>query len=447
MSYFCKNLVVITAVVAVSIIGIIAWPAQTFSAPTTVEVNLTVDEDSQDSGSDDDSSSSQTSQTAALMIDIASVDAGQDYVDITWETTVRSQTTVRWSRADGVGQSYRQVSDKAGRTHTTRITGLQSGTRYEIGLRAEAVTGDTETRREIVQTELPDGPESPADFEASLTADRNVQLSWQNPQAGRFDYVRVTRSDTFFTNEPLRGNLVYEGIGQEVMDTEVAGGDTYFYSIYSRNDAGQWSAPALAAVYVPDESGAPTKDTVTDIVSDQPAAPEETKQKIADLSFADLIFSQNESVIKNDDGTVALFAGRPFSVGLAYDKLPEVLKTVLVTMTAPDDPQQSFSFVLRADESKDFYKSMIGGLEEIGTYDVAVTVMDYKYRRAKTLTGQVSVQPTDETDRSAVGETTIGQLDELGNQSDGFGNFLLMIVVLIMLGIGIIAAETRIARP
>jgi len=436
---------ILSASALVAVIAIAAFPTSTFSATTTVEVNLTVDQDNQDRGDDDDSPSSQTSQTAALMIDIASVDAGQDYVDITWETTVRSQTTVRWSRRDGVDQSYTQASDKTGRTHTTRITGLKSGTQYEIELSAEATNGDTETRREIVQTELPGGPESPAGFRASLTADRNVRLSWQNPQASRFDYVRVTRSDKFFTDEPLRGNLVYEGTGQKVMDTEVAGGDTYFYSIYSRNDAGQWSAPALAAIYVPKVEGAPEDQKVTDMVQDQPEALQKTQDKLADLRFEDLIFSQNGTVLQNDDGPPELAAGRKFSIGLDYEAVPERLKTILVTLTRLDNSKKDFSFVLRADKAKDFYRATIGGLDTVGTHGVEMTILDYKQRRVKTVNGQIAVVQSTSA-RPAQGRTTVvGQIGDYSANADS-SSFVLVLIVLFGFGGLLIAIPQLLSR-
>jgi hypothetical protein len=424
-----------------------------FAATESVSVDLTVgtstddEDDDEDDDQDDeeetdepaDDDRSRSGQSAELLVDIADVRPGQQQIEIVWETTVSARSRVRWQRADGSGQSYLQASDGYGRTHTTRITGLTSGTRYEITLTAESRNGQTVTRREAVQTELPDGPQGVANLQSNLTGEGGVQLSWSNPPQQQFDYIRVVRSDEFFSNDPLSGALVYEGVGRRVTDNAVQPGQTYFYSAFTRSADGQWSAPALTAVYVPARDDSPRTDPIQEIVDDRPEAPQETKKLYADLTFADLIFSQGQVIVSDADEEVTLDADKPFSVGLDYDKLPEVLKTVVVTMTDPDEPEETFSFLLRADNEKDFYKATVGGLEEYGTYQTEVSILDYKYRRTKTLTGQITVEP--EADTTATTTPTVGQFAD--REPTGIDEFVLILLILLIMSALIIWYEDR----
>jgi len=404
--------------------GVMFSPSVSFGASETVEVNLEIEQ-----GNNNRDSGSRSSRAASLVLRVNDITTSQDSISISWETTVRSKSTVRWSRADDEGQSQVQSSDADRRSHTTELTGLKSGTRYEVELTADAVTGDTETRREIIRTNLPDGPESPANLQASLTADRNVQLSWQNPPSGQFDYLRVTRSDTFFAGDPLEGQLVFEGSDMTTVDRQAEPGDTYFYSLYARNESGVWSAPSLAAIYVPADTTASVDTTsVDDAIQNRPDAPQSTQDLLADFSFSDLIFSQNQNVrqkIPDQD----LVAGQPFSVGLDYEEMPEVLKTVLITMKDPQNSEQTFSFVLRADEAKNFYRATIGGLKKSGMYDVEATVLDYKNRRVKSVTGQLQItQPTSTKDQIQV-SPVMSRITDLSNTADVSG-FILMLLTL-----------------
>lgn len=421
-------------VVLVGLVLFVPFKASAQSANEDITVNLTVATTSTSTDDQDDEQEDEGSrpgQTAELLIDVSRVEVGQETVEIVWETTVQSQSSVRWQRADGSGQSFVQANDDYGRTHTTRITGLDSGTRYEIELTAEAQNSDTQTRREIVQTELPDGPQSVTDLRSNLTGDGGVQLTWNNPD-GQYDYVRVTRRSDFFSNEPLAGELVYEGLDQRIVDSDIRAGETYFYSVFTRSEDGQWSAPALTAIYVPQQGETPETDPIDDIVSDQPEAPEETRILLSDLTFADLIFSQGRLLADSENKEVNLTAEKLFSVGLDYEKLPEVLKTVVVTITHPESDDKSFSFLLRADSQQNFYKATVGGLETPGEYEVEVTVLDYKYRRVKTLTGQIRVTAPEDT--AATSTPTIGQFGDIGPSDSKAGSFLLLLLLILLVG-------------
>ena len=72
---------------------------------------------------------------------------------------------------------------------------------------------------------------------------------------------------------------------------------------------------------------------------------------------------------------------------LDYKKLPEVLKTLAITLRDPDDPQKIFHFLLRVNSDKTSYEASIAPLERDGLFGMGVTVLDHKNRGLKKLSG------------------------------------------------------------
>jgi hypothetical protein len=422
----------IVAVLALLLIGGFASPTAS-AATNSFNVNLNVEAGNQDRG--DDESAKSKGQSASLIIRINEVERGQDFITINWETTVRSQPTVRWSPTEG-GEETVQASQENARDHTTRLQGLDPGTSYDIELQADAVTGETERIEEVIQTRLPEAPDSPSLFSANLTANNAVSLSWGLPETNS-DYVRVTKSAEFFPQQPMDGELVYEGRNEQTEDTSVQVGETYFYSAFVRSDQGQWSAPSVVAIYVPTESDTAQQPDIGQIVEERPEAPTSTQNLLPDLSFADLIFSQADRTVVTKSDVVALAADQRFSVGLDYDRLPEVLKTIVVTVSRPDS-NQSFSFLLRGSKEAGFYSATVGALKESGLFDVEATVLDYKNRRVKTVTGQIQASSTDQTAEAA---PVIGQFYEFGPTSSDAGGFVLLLLFILIAGGLIIGLE------
>ncbi len=72
-----------------------------------------------------------------------------------------------------------------------------------------------------------------------------VDLHWTNPiWEPQFDISVAVRSETGFPETPDDGIMIYEGDAQHVTDTEdLFPGIWYYYTVFARNDGGEYSVP------------------------------------------------------------------------------------------------------------------------------------------------------------------------------------------------------------
>lgn len=101
------------------------------------------------------------------------------------------------------------------------------------------------------------------------------------------------------------------------------------------------------------------------------------------LRFADLEVLQEGERIPAD----SIDALTPFTVRIAYEKLPEHLKTIIVTLSHPEDKKRSFSFLLRINKDKTYYEATIAPLFETGIYPVILTVFDHQTQMLGEISG------------------------------------------------------------
>ncbi|RJQ52749.1 MAG: hypothetical protein C4521_09590 [Actinobacteria bacterium] len=91
-------------------------------------------------------------------------------------------------------------------------------------------------------------PAAPSQLSAA-EAGGFILLTWTNPADADLEAVRVLRSTVGYAQDPDSGagqTQVYEGAGTEYLDTGVIVGDTYFYTAFARDKAGNWSSAATA---------------------------------------------------------------------------------------------------------------------------------------------------------------------------------------------------------
>jgi hypothetical protein len=80
----------------------------------------------------------------------------------------------------------------------------------------------------------------------------------------------------------------------------------------------------------------------------------------------------------------------PLTVSIDYEKVPEVLKTIMVTL---EKEEKTFSFLLRVNQKKTVYQAAIVPPGP-GVYPLVVTVLDYKNQALKKMFGQLSAIET-----------------------------------------------------
>lgn len=253
-----------------------------------------------------------------------------------------------------------------------------------------------------------------SNFSAIYLPDQiRVELSWFNPDFPDFAAARVVRQTGSVPTGPTDGLLIYDGTGQSTFDAGVAPGQTYFYAAFVRSNAGNYSSGAIASVTIPtppEEEPPPAEEPPPEEEPPPGGGDEELEEPIIDpfqffpevidldpliqkLGLGDFIFSQPGERQKFFRGgeTVPVIGRKELSILINYQRLPEVLKTIGLTIVDPDNPKLSSSFILRINENKTAYTANLGALFKNGTYPIYISIINFKNQTIKRLTGQLMV--------------------------------------------------------
>ncbi len=291
-------------------------------------------------------------------------------VQVEWQTRGYAQFELRWGRTAAYELGF--VSNELFKhTHSTVITDLEPGTTYSYQL----LGFDRDGRRHALSSgefktlEAPDitPPSNVSGLRAALSGN-DVELSWENPSDPDFAFVRIVRSHLFYPDDPYDGFIAYQGDAEVFSDSRALSKyDAQYYTVFAYDTQGNISSGAVVAAA--QQAIATSGDT-----EHYPAFP---------LSFSDIEVIQNGAQVQG--GT--LDANAPFLLRIAYEKLPEHLKTVRVTFTHPVDQNLTFSFLLRINKDKTDYEAHIAPLRTAGVYPVVVTVFDHKTQKMQQVEG------------------------------------------------------------
>ncbi len=221
----------------------------------------------------------------------------------------------------------------------------------------------------------------------SFLKEKAIEIKWKNPESSDFAGVKVMRSTDFFPIFPWEGEEVFKGDASFFIDKDVTSGTTYYYTVFSYDEAGNYSSGAttykLFDSFVeeppPDDVGPPPDD-----VEPPPPPP----QKIKEIELNDFVFEQSGEKILLENGEISVLNDEVMSVSIDYDKLPENLKTIMVTL---EKDQKSFSFLLRVNDFKTIYTGEIFSPEEPGVYNLTIRVYNYKTQEIKKIEGTLEV--------------------------------------------------------
>ncbi len=310
----------------------------------------------------------------------------QNTATITWKTTQPTAGNLSW----GITSSFETGIDVQvifQTSHSVTITQLVAGTDYNFTITGQNGYGRNTNytnrfKTSVITQEFP----NPTNFVAKSTAE-NIDLTWNNPRNQDFEEVRIVRGDGFFPNDPSDGQVVYEGNGDSFTDSDTEIGKTYFYTIFARYQGGDYSSGSVskARIRLPGDPVTPTDDGIYESLPESPSV----DPIIEALTFLDFDFIQNGRKISafNDGDKVAIDGNLNLTVSLDYKKVPEILKSMVVTLSYPDDPTRTFSFLLRVNKEKTLYTATIGALGQSGTYGVNIAIVDYQNRGMKKIVG------------------------------------------------------------
>src|SRR3989344_1728292 len=308
---------------------------------------------------------------------------------IFWRTTLPAISTFSIGRTLAYEEGVLTETD-ASTVHGVFLSELDPEVVYYISISVYDVTapskiaiylGSFTTLREVLAVDT-----APLYLDAVyIRPSKGIDLTWK--RVSGIDDFRVVRSTAGFIEDPSMGDLIYEGSGEHAFDPEVLEGVTYYYTLFQRDSAGKFSFPTV------DLERVPTADEITEEID-----------KILD-KLPDSLLDGHEVeslVLRITQGTETwdFRSGDRLSLDgqlltkfyIPYEDLPEVLKTIVVTLRHPSDNDRSFSFLLRIDKNKKEYSATIGSLVDSGDYSMGLYLLDHSSARLRTVKGTLSVE-------------------------------------------------------
>ena len=169
---------------------------------------------------------------------------------IKWKSVIPTMSNLKWGTSpdykDGVIKNVNFIVD-----HKVELTNLKDGTIYYFNIQAENLLGKTNSleNQEFRTLSLLDTtpPGNPTNVAADSSSS-GITVSWSNPLDSDFDFIRVLRSTDRFYGSPFVGLVVYEGRGAYFVDNNVKADTKYFYSLFSRDRAGNYSSGSMVDI-------------------------------------------------------------------------------------------------------------------------------------------------------------------------------------------------------
>ena len=362
----------------------------------------------------------------------------QQSARINWQTDELTFLTFRWGETQSIQE---ETISKIGYAtdYSVLIDELAPDTVYyfEIQLRDKNHNKTITELQSFKTLGLPDdiSPANVEDLKAS-EGEEEIELSWKNPPDPDFKEVRIVRNNQFYPQGPNDGEVVYQGSKDGFIDKDVFDED-YYYTIFAYDGSGNYSSGAIIKAKPTKAPQAPPRPPVI-LPTDPPAVPLE----IEGLTLEDISFTQDGKVIEVKEGSILADTGKPMKISIKYDKLPEVLKTIVINLEKCDygkklnpnspssipesqlslnssssirnshssvkdlqfkiqnsesskaDSCSIFSFLLKVDPQKIEYSATIISPYEAGIYPIAVSILDFQHQELKELTGKLLLRET-----------------------------------------------------
>jgi hypothetical protein len=312
--------------------------------------------------------------------------------EILWKTNRNALCKIFWGRtAEYKDGGIAEVGFSE--NHLITITGLRAQTKYHFRVNCTDKLGTvTETSDwEFTTLGLPDDipPANVIDFVA-IPGDEKIDLKWKNPPDSDFKGVRIVKNDKFYPSNVLDGEIIYEGSGTSFSDTDVENGKRYYYAIFSFDKNGNYSSGAIVSA-VPQPAEGPI--IVPPLGPDEVEPTEPPPAEVGKIKIEDFDFIIGDKKVSLKDGRIDGLKYDDFlTISIDYEKVPEVLKTIMVTL---EKENKFFSFLLRINEDKSAYTATLVSPEETGVYPLTITILDYKNQALKRINGELMVEKSE----------------------------------------------------
>lgn len=266
---------------------------------------------------------------------------------ISWTTNHPASAKISWGKTPVDKMGSFDLTDFAF-SRTFSIPNLEPGTSYFFSIEARdsqeksaRVTGQQFTTLSVPRETLAPNVNNFVVEEQ----DADARLSWENPVEPLFDSVRIVRSTNFFPEDILDGKVIYEGSGEEFLDSEVVSGKRYFYSVFAKTKDGRYSSGAVAR-FMLGPRGEPIVFPDREGISQGAGTP---------LELPDFYITQ--SPLK--DARFVVSQGVPVLVSVPTDRISLNVKTIILTFPDWGKKNTELSYMLRLNEAKNAYEAVL----------------------------------------------------------------------------------------
>lgn len=217
---------------------------------------------------------------------------------------------------------------------------------------------------------------------------KDILLKWTNPGNLNLVSFKIIRSEKFYPIDMNDGETIYEGNNNNVIDHDVVPGVKYYYALFTKNINGQYSTGVLTSAIIK-RIGDNTYLPYTPKPFEDIKMADNISKVFKELTLADFDFIQEGKIINHSENIVPIDGKKNLTVRLNYSKVPEILKTIAVTLTNPDDQSEVFTFLLRVNKTKTYYEASIAPLKRSGDYKLNLVVLDFQNQGLKKLEGNL----------------------------------------------------------
>lgn len=281
---------------------------------------------------------------------------------IKWNSIIPTMSNLKWGTSpdykDGVIKNINYIIE-----HKVELTNLKDGTIYYFNIQAENLLGKTNSleNQQFRTLSLLDTtpPGNPTNVEADSSS-VGVTVSWNNSTDPDFDFIRVLRSTDRFYGSPLVGVVVYEGRGTYFVDSNVKANTKYYYSLFSRDRAGNYSSGSLVDIVHNPEGVDNWGNILTPPV------------KVIPVPGTKFIVVQNSSSYDFTPGTILPLSGdEPINVKTNYNSITKN-DDMWIEIRNSDGEIVSQYFFFRIKDIDGYTNVVIPSFEKSGYYPIIV---------------------------------------------------------------------------
>ena len=344
----------------------------------------------------------QASSEALAPLQITTVYVVSSLTDATifWHTNHPALGRVRWGLTPDLELGTIETTSLT-QNSSVVLAPLLPDTRYyfsffSFGYQNQIAQHTNESFR-TQKTIVPELVPNVANFSAEQI-DSRVALRWQNPSSGTFDSVRILRSSRFFPRDPFDGPILYEGRGTAFSDTDVAVGETYFYTLFVRDTAGRFSSGAVSSVELTTPGILPSLPILSPISTTTPIL------EVGDIGLSNFIFRDEETEFQSRNSLISLEQGVPLTVSLPIKDIPESVETIVLTLEGGTADAPPESFFLRLNKDKTAREAVLPTFIGEGDRSFSVQFFGFDDSLIKVVAGTIRITAREEPAPTILGE-------------------------------------------